>query len=233
MAHSNTLLVVASDVALSNSFATPFIVDGYQTVRATEGIAGMRLARTGHPDIIIVDADLPDVDGMMLCGMIRKQSASLIILLTDGTNELQRIVGLDIGADLCLVKPLSLAELRAWIHALLRRAGKHPVRPPPLVVGHLRLDLPQRRAWLSTQELRLTPKEFDLLACLMQHRGVVLPREQIIKAVWGKRMAPRSQTLEVHICWLRQKIEPDPDRPSYIQTVRMIGYRFDVPYSIR
>jgi DNA-binding response OmpR family regulator len=129
-----------------------------------------------------------------------------------------------------MTKPISLAELRARLHALLRRAerNKSP-RVQSLTIGDLRLDPRMRRAWLYKQELKLTPKEFELLAYLMRNRGVVVSRDQLLRDVWGGRVKPRSQTLEVHIRWLRQKVEPNPDRPIFIQTVRMIGYRFEDP----
>jgi DNA-binding response OmpR family regulator len=129
-----------------------------------------------------------------------------------------------------MVKPLSLAEMRARVRALLRRAiGTAAKRPQSFSVGDLRLDIDRRRAWSGEQELRLTSREFDLLAYFMRNRGLVLPREQLLKEVWGERVSNRSRTLEVHIRWLRQKVEPDPAQPTYIQTVRQIGYRFDAP----
>lgn len=225
-----TVLLVESDTDLAEALMSHFLADGYQVLRAPHGMAGMSLARDKRPDIIILDADLPGIDGITLCNMVRKQSSVPIIMLTNGADEFQRIVGLDSGADLCLVKPISPAELRARICSLLRRARKpQSPRPQPLAVGDLRLDTQRRRAWRGAQELQLTPKEFDLLAYLMRNCGLVLPREQLLKDVWGERVAPNSQTLEVHIRWLRQKVEPNPDRPTYIQTVRMVGYRFDRP----
>jgi len=188
----------------------------------------MNIARTVDPDAIIVDADLPGIDGITLCGIIRKRSPVPIIVLAAGAGEHQRIRALDMGADLCLLKPVSLAELDARIRSLLREHDR-VVLPQQLVVGDLRLDTHQRRAWLGDQALRLTLKEFDLLAYLMRNRGVVLPREQLVKDVWGIPAARGGQTLEVHICWLRQKVEPNPKQPRYIQTVRKIGYRFNEP----
>ena len=124
----------------------------------------------------------------------------------------------------------ALAELRARLRALLRRAerNKSP-RAQSLTIGDLRIDPRMRRAWLYDQELQLTPKEFELLAYLMRNRGVAVTRDQLLRDVWGGRVPLRSQTLDVHIRWLRQKVEPNPDQPVYIQTVRMIGYRFEGP----
>jgi glycosyltransferase involved in cell wall biosynthesis len=124
----------------------------------------------------------------------------------------------------------AMAELRARIRALLRRAERDKTpRTQALTIGDLRIDTSMRRAWLAGHELHLTPKEFELLAYLMRNRGLVLPRDQLLRDVWGGRVPARSQTLDVHIRWLRQKVEPDPNQPVYIQTVRMIGYRFEGP----
>jgi DNA-binding response OmpR family regulator len=224
------ILLVLSDAALSAVFAAFLLEEGYRVMRSSDGVGGLNLVRRMQPDLIILDAELHGIDGITLCGAIRKQAAMPIILLVDGADELQQVIGLDRGADLCMVKPVSLAELRARIRALLRRAERNKTpRAQPITVGDLHVDPQMRRAWLGEQELKLTPKEFDLLAYLMRNRGMVLPRDQLLRDVWGGRVAPRSQTLDVHIRWLRQKVEPDPDRPVYIQTVRMIGYRFEGP----
>lgn len=224
------LLLVQNDPALSASLLAFLQDEGYRVTRSSDGVGGLNLVRRIEPDLIILDADLPGIDGITLAGTIRKQATMPIILLTDGADELQQVIGLDRGADLCMVKPVSLPELRARIRALLRRAehNKSP-RARSLTIGNLRIDPHMRRAWLGEQELQLTPKEFELLAYLMRNRGLVLPRDQLLRDVWGGRVPARSQTLDVHIRWLRQKVEPDPNRPIYIQTVRMIGYRFEGP----
>ena len=224
------VLLVQSDPAISAPMAAFLDEEGYRVMRSSDGIGGLNLVRRTQPDLIILDADLPGIDGITLAGTIRKQAPTPIILLIDGADELQQVIGLDRGADLCLVKPVSLAELRARIRALLRRAehNKAP-RAQALSIGDLRIDPRMRRAWLGEQELQLTPKEFELLAYLMRNHGLVLPRDQLLRDVWGGRVPARSQTLDVHIRWLRQKVEPDPERPVYIQTVRMIGYRFQGP----
>jgi DNA-binding response OmpR family regulator len=224
------VLLIQSDFALAASLTSFLQEEGYRVVNSFDGVGTLNMISHAQPDLIILDVDLPGIDGITLCGTIRTQSTTPIILLTNGVDELQQMIGLDRGADLCLVKPVSLAELRARIHALLRRAERNKTpRTQSIAVGNLRLNPQMRRAWLGEQELKLTPKEFDLLAYLMRNRGVVLPRDQLLRDVWGSRVAARSQTLDVHIRWLRQKVELDPERPIYIQTVRMIGYRFQEP----
>ena len=225
-----TLLLIASDVDLNENLASYFRDEGYRIVQTTEGMESLRLVRASRPDLIIVDAALSADGAVALCGMLRKETSAPLILLTAGDDEFEQIIGLDMGADLCMIKPLSLAEMRARVRALLRRAiGTAAKRPQSFSVGGLRLDVDRRRAWADEQELRLTSREFDLLAYFMRNRGLVLPREQLLKEVWGERVSNRSRTLEVHIRWLRQKVEPDPAQPTYIQTVRQIGYRFDAP----
>jgi DNA-binding response OmpR family regulator len=225
-----TLLLIASDVDLNENLATYFRDEGYRIVQTTEGMESQRLVRASRPDLIIVDAALSADGAVALCGMLRKETSAPLILLTSGDDEFEQIIGLDMGADLCMIKPLSLAEMRARVRALLRRAiGTAAKRPQSFSVGELRLDVDRRRAWAGEQELRLTSREFDLLAYFMRNRGLVLPREQLLKEVWGERVSNHSRTLEVHIRWLRQKVEPDPAQPTYIQTVRQIGYRFDAP----
>ncbi|HEU5097669.1 MAG TPA: response regulator transcription factor [Roseiflexaceae bacterium] len=224
------LLVVENEPAHTSSLAAFLQAEGYRVTHSSNGVGSLNLVRRTQPDLIILDADLPGIDGITLAGAIRKQASTPIILLTDGADELQQVIGLDRGADLCMVKPVSLAELRARLRALLRRAERDKApRAQALTIGELRIDPSMRRAWLGGQELQLTPKEFELLAYLMRNRGLVLPREQLLRDVWGGRVPARSQTLDVHIRWLRQKVEPNPEQPIYIQTVRMIGYRFEGP----
>jgi DNA-binding response OmpR family regulator len=224
------LLLVLSDPARSSNLATFLEDSDYHVAHSPDGVAALNLARRSQPDLIILDVDLPGIDGITLCGMIRKQASTPIILFTNAGDELQQVIGFDRGADLCMVKPISNGELRARIRSLLRRAERSASpHSQSIAVGALRVDMRMRRAWLGGKELQLTPKEFELLSYLMQNRGLVLPRDQLLRDVWGGRVAPTSQTLDVHIRWLRQKVEPDPEQPVYIQTVRMIGYRFEGP----
>jgi DNA-binding response OmpR family regulator len=228
------LVLIEHDQELAATLMSFLTDEGYRVMHEGDGVLGLNLVRRISPDLVILDADLPGIDGITLCGTIRKQANMPIVLLTGGADELQQVVGLDRGADLCMVKPVSLAELRARLRALLRRAAqRHSARVQPLTVGELRLDIHRRRAWVGAEKLDLTPKEFELLAYMMRNHGVVLSREQLLRDVWGGRVAPTSQTLDVHIRWLRQKVEPDPDNPIYIQTVRMIGYRLQEPAADR
>jgi DNA-binding response OmpR family regulator len=230
MPQTPTLLLIVSDAALTETLLTYFRDDGYRLIHAADAGEGMRAVRSVRPDLIMLDAALSPDGAVVLCGMLRKETPAPLILLTSGADEFEQIIGLDMGADLCMVKPLSLAELRARIRALLRRASGAKARHiQSFTAGRLHLDIDRRRAWVGEHELHLTSREFDLLAYFMRNRGLVLPREQLLKDVWGERVSQHSRTLEVHVRWLRQKVEPDPAQPMYIQTVRQIGYRFDAP----
>lgn len=204
--------------------------EGYRLSVVHDGMAGLNQLRHEPPDLILLDAELKRIDGITLCGTIRKQSRAPIILITHRADEIQHVIGLDRGADLCLPRPFSTGELRARIRSLLRRTRSSPtVGTSTVAVGKLRVDGQVRRAWLGTSELQLTPREFELLAYLMQHRGVVITRDQLLRDVWGGRVGAASQTIDVHIRWLRQKIERNPEQPEYIRTVRMVGYRLEEP----
>lgn len=224
------ILLIQSDAASAAVLQRFLEGEGYQVSLARDGVAGLNLARRASADLMMIDADLPGIDGVTLCGALRAQMRTPIILLTAGGDELQKVVALDRGADLCMAKPVATGELRARIRSLLRRAARQAVaRTEALTAGDLRIDLQMRRAWLGGAELRLTPKEFELLVYLMQNRGIALSRELLLREVWHGRADARSQTLDVHIRWLRQKVEPNPNEPVYIRTVRMIGYRFEGP----
>jgi DNA-binding response OmpR family regulator len=230
MRQTQRMLLIESDPTLAAGLTTFLETEGYHVTLAADGVTGLNLVRRIQADLIIVDAELAGIDGITLCGAIRSQVGTPLILLTNGGDELQHVIGLDRGADLCMVKPISSGELRARIRSLLRRAAL--LSPPggqAIAIGDLRVDVQVRRAWLGDKELQLTPKEFELLAYLMKHRGMALSRDQLLKDVWGGRVDSSSQTLDVHIRWLRQKVEPHPDQPIYIRTVRMIGYRFEGP----
>jgi len=225
-----TLLLITTDAALSTTLTNYLGDQGYRVLATGEAIDGLRAIRSARPHLVLLDAALSPDGAVALCERVREETSAPLILLTSGHNELEQIVWLDRGADLCMVKPLALGELRARVRALLRRAEVPSQRQAhSFTAGNLRLDLDGRRAWDGDRELHLTSREFDLLACFMRHRGLVLPRTQLLREVWGERVSDQSRTLEVHIRWLRQKVEPDPAQPIYIQTVRQIGYRFDVP----
>jgi DNA-binding response OmpR family regulator len=199
---------------------------GYHVVTASDGAAALEKANANQPDLVILDLMLPELDGLTVCRSLRRASDVPILMLTARTSELDKIIGLESGADDYLTKPFSLGELQARIRALLRRATPRHERNE-IRSGDLVLNLVSRRAYQGEKELLLSPKEFNLLAELMRHRGVVLSRDLLLTRVWGSDFMGDDRTVDVHIRWLRGKIEADASSPRCVITVRSIGYRFE------
>lgn len=220
------ILVVDDEVTIRETLQYNLEKEGYEVITAADGAEALDMARSGKPDLIVLDLMLPKLDGLSVCRAIRKEQDMPIIMLTARTGEMDKIVGLESGADDYVVKPFSLGELLARIRAVLRRTPETS-RQDVLESGDLRLDLIARRVYIGDDELSLTPKEFDLLAELMRNRGMVLSRDLILTKVWGYDYLGDSRTVDVHIRWLREKIEEDPSNPERILTVRGVGYRFE------
>ncbi|MEJ5199965.1 MAG: response regulator transcription factor [Anaerolineae bacterium] len=220
------ILLVDDDPNLRDTLALNLRGAGYQVVTAADGASALALAQAEKPDLVILDLMLPELDGLSVCRSLRQASDVPVLVLTARTGELDKIVGLESGADDYMTKPFSLGELQARIRALLRRASPRRVSDE-LVSGDLTLNLISRRAFLAGRELALSPKEFSLLAELMRHQGAVLSRDLLLTRVWGYDFYGDSRTVDVHVRWLREKIEPDPANPQRIVTVRGIGYRFE------
>lgn len=221
------ILVVEDEATVRDTLELNLRAEGYEVTTAADGDAGLAAARRDRPDLIVLDVMLPGVDGLTVCRILRKESAVPIILLTARGMETDRIIGLETGADDYIVKPFSLGEFLARVRAALRRGQTTAGSPRELISGDLRLDLQGRRAYLKERELALTPREFDLLAALMRSPGVVLTRELLLASVWGDPYPGETRTVDVHISWLRKKIESDPNEPARITTVRGVGYRFE------
>ncbi len=231
---AETILLVDDDAMLRETLALNLRSSGYDVLTAADGMAALEITHARKPDLLILDLMLPELDGLTVCRSLRQTSSIPILMLTARTGELDRIVGLESGADDYLTKPFSVGELMARIRSLLRRAI--PRQPsdelragdgtPGLGEG-LVLNLISRRATLGERELILSPKEFGLLAELIRHRGALLSRDLLLNRVWGYDYAGDSRTVDVHVRWLREKIEVDPAVPRRIVTVRGIGYRFE------
>lgn len=224
-----TILLVEDEATLVQTIAYTLRREGYTVVTAGDGQTALTLAREARPDLVVLDLMLPGLDGFEVCRRLRAESAVPILILSARDTEIDRVVGLEIGADDYLTKPFSLRELLARIRALLRRmrllAEIPAAETPPLQVGDLTIDPAGRRVWRNGQELLLKPREFDLLLFLARHRGQVFSREQLLDRVWGYEHAVDSRTVDVHVRWLRAKIEDDPRTPRRLQTVRGVGYR--------
>ena len=220
------ILIVEDDATLLETIAYNLTNEGYDVIKAADGIKGLDTARAEKPDLVILDLMLPGLDGLSVCRAIRHEMSVPIMMLTARSGEVDRIVGLDSGADDYVVKPFSLGELLARIRAILRR-GRPAAAATSLESGDLTLNLVSHKARRAGQELVLAPKEFDLLAELIRHKGAVLSRDLLLQRVWGFDFAGDTRTVDVHIRWLREKVEADAANPLRIQTVRGIGYRFE------
>lgn len=224
-----TILLVEDELTFAETLRYNLEREGYSVIHAPDGVEGLELARRQQPDLIVLDIMLPRLDGFSVCRILRQESDIPVIILTARQDEVDRIAGLELGADDYITKPFSLGEFLARLRAILRRSEAHPrtIGREVLSAGAIKVDISSRRAWRDTNELSLAQKEFDLLTCLIRNRGIALTRDLLLERVWGAEFAGDSRTVDVHIRWLREKIERDPAHPRYIQTVRGVGYRFD------
>jgi DNA-binding response OmpR family regulator len=220
------ILLVEDDATLRHTLALNLRAEGYQLVEADDGERGLAAGRSEAPDLVVLDVMLPRLDGLTVCRLLRRESGVPIILLTARGAEADRIIGLETGADDYIVKPFSLGEFLARVRAALRR-GAAAAPADVLISGDLRLDLEARRLTRAGRPVALAPREFDLLALLMKHRGAVMSRGLLLSRVWGDDYVGDARTVDVHIHWLRQKLEADPSQPVRLQTVRGVGYRFE------
>lgn len=236
----NKILVVDDEVVLLETIVYNLELAGYQVYTAADGASALEMAHREKPDLMILDLMLPVMDGLEVCRQLRREddtAGMLILMLTAKSDEIDKVVGLEVGADDYVTKPFSKHELLARVRALLRRQGKialaenssddqqTPRRVPrTLICGPLEMNLDGRRVFRSGQEIDLQPKQYELLKCLMQNRGTVLTRDQLLQNVWGYDYAGDTRTVDVHVRWLREKLEEDPANPKLIQTVRGVGY---------
>jgi DNA-binding response OmpR family regulator len=230
------ILIVEDEPILQETLAYNLTRQGFLVETAGDGLRGLELARRTQPDLILLDIMLPGMDGFEVCRIIRQEMNVPILMLTARDDEIDRVIGLEIGADDYITKPFSMRELMARVKAqlrrvrLLRQEAETPVEASPkeiLRFGNLALDLTRREVTLSDQVLALKPKEFELLLYLARHRGQALSRELILEEVWGWNYRGGSRTVDVHVRWLRAKLELDPANPTRIVTVRSVGYRFE------
>ena len=225
------ILVVEDDRNLLETIKYNLVKEGYATLVAADGAEALAVARNDKPDLIILDIMLPVIDGFEVCRILRKEMTVPIIMLTARTGETDRIMGLDTGADDYMTKPFSIRELLARIRALLRRAGmaetKLPENAATIKIGDITIDLNRHRVSNKEQTLELTAKEYDLLVFLAQNESYVFNREQLLEKVWGYDFAGDTRTVDVHIRWLRQKLEADPANPKHLLTIRGTGYKIE------
>ena len=228
----NTVLVIEDEPNLLAALEYTLDQAGYAVLTAIDGESGLRLARTRSPDLLVLDVMLPSLDGFEICRIIRRESDIPILMLTARGEEVDRVVGLELGADDYVTKPFSMRELLARIRGLLRRApnptstGSYS-ESEVLRSGDLTIDLASHSVTLEDKPLNMKPREFSLLSLLAANRGRAFTRDQILERLWGHDYIGDSRTVDVHVRWLREKIEPEPSKPRRIITIRGVGYRFD------
>jgi DNA-binding response OmpR family regulator len=235
-----TILVVEDEPSLQETLAYNLQKQGYTVETASDGRAALEIARRVQPDCLLLDIMLPGLDGVEVCKTLRREGFSApILMLTARDDEIDRVVGLEIGADDYITKPFSMRELMARVKAQLRRSQvirdemeKLKVEPPApqteaLTFANLTINMTRREVTLDGEVLALKPQEYDLLVFFAEHKGQMLSREFVLERVWGWDYIGDSRTVDVHVRWLRQKIEPDSANPVRIVTVRGGGYRFE------
>ena len=227
------ILVVEDEENILEAIRYNLEAQGYEALTATDGQTGLAAARAERPDLVILDVMLPSMDGLEVCRAIRREQDMPIVILTARDEEVDRIVGLELGADDYVTKPFSMRELMARVRAHIRRYRPGTGSSAPeagegtLVSGNLELDAAGHRVRLAGRELSLRPREFRLLALFMRRVGRALTRDQVLEALWSQDYIGDARTVDVHVRWLREKIEEDPGRPTRIVTVRGVGYRFE------
>lgn len=222
------ILIIEDDAAMLRGLKDNFEFSGYTVMTATDGDRGLQLSMDKKPDLILLDIMLPGVNGYEICRQLREAELDMpIIMLTAKSQESDIVLGLNLGADDYVAKPFRIKELLARVQAFLRRRQQEA--PEQVAFGDCRLELAARRLFKKGREVELTPKEFELLAFLVRQAGRALTRDQILNAVWGYDLIVTGRSVDRCINTLRGKIEAHPDRPVFIQTVRAIGYRFEMP----
>jgi DNA-binding response OmpR family regulator len=229
-----TVLIVEDDRTLLDLLKYNLNKEGYRPLTATDGLLGLEMARREKPDLIILDIMLPRMDGMEVCRTLRKEMTIPILMLTAKAEEIDKVLGLEIGADDYMTKPFSMRELLARVHAMLRRSEmlqstveKNNAEQESIHSGQLEIDIGRHNIKYNGRTLEMTPKEFDLLVFLVRNKGQVFNREILLSKVWGYDYAGDTRTVDVHIRWLREKTEENPESPVHLITVRGVGYKYE------
>ena len=231
----NKVLLVEDDRTLLDVLKYNLTKEGHDVITACDGVEALNMARDKKPDLIVLDVMLPKLDGFEVCRILRRETTTPILMLTAKASETDKVVGLELGADDYMTKPFSMREFLARIKAMLRRSemmkmvesSAKETTPSIIKVGGLEIDFARHKVSQSGTTIDLSPKEFDLLAFLLKNREQVFSRDQLLEKVWGYDYAGDTRTVDVHIRWLRQKIEVAPANPRHLLTVRGIGYKFE------
>jgi two-component system OmpR family response regulator len=231
----NKVLLVEDDRTLLDVLKYNLTKEGHDVITASDGVEALDVARDNKPDLIVLDVMLPKLDGFEVCRILRREMTVPILMLTAKASETDKVVGLELGADDYMTKPFSMREFLARIRAMLRRAemtriaasSAQETAPSIIKTGGLEIDFARHKVSQSGTSIDLSPKEFDLLTFLVKNREQVFSRDQLLEKVWGYDYAGDTRTVDVHVRWLRQKIEVDPANPGHLLTVRGIGYKFE------
>jgi DNA-binding response OmpR family regulator len=231
---ARTVLVVDDETTLRETLAEALRQDGLQVLTAADGKEALERFRAGSPDLVLLDLMLPQVSGIEVCRILRRESTVPIVMLTARDGEIDKVVGLELGADDYVTKPFSLRELMARIRTQLRRLDRldegaatvsdRPSGSGPVELDAVTVDVAGHRLLREGKELFVKPKAFELLSFLLRNPGQVFTRDQLLEKVWGYDYAGESRTVDVHVHWLRAAIEADPSTPRFLQTVRGVGY---------
>ena len=222
------ILVVDDEALLVKGIRFNLQNEGYTVITGSDGLEAVQLVQEQHPDLVVLDVMMPNMDGMTACGKIREFSNVPIILLTAKTDDMDKLMGFEHGADDYLTKPFNILELKARIRALLRRAGTASTKSPAneLTIGSITLDLDARNAYHQNELVDLTAKEFDVIEFLMRNPNRVYSREALLDTIWAYEYRSDIRTVDVHIRRLREKLEDNPAEPKYILTKWGVGYYF-------
>jgi DNA-binding response OmpR family regulator len=228
---ARTILVVEDESTLRETLVEALEGEGYRAIGAADGREALERFRADRPDLVLLDLMLPELSGVEVTRIVRAESDVPIVMLTAKDAEIDKVVGLELGADDYVTKPFSLRELTARIRALFRRSEQRAAEPPPALVdlGRVQLDTAGHRLLRDGVELPLKPKAFELLSFLVRHPGQVFTRDQLLEHVWGYDYAGETRTVDVHVHWLRARIEEEPGHPVLLHTVRGVGYVFRRP----
>lgn len=225
------ILVIEDDATLLAVLKYNLLKEGYEVSTAVDGVQGLESARAQKPDFIILDVMLPRMNGFEVCRILRHEMTVPIFILTAKDDEIDKVVGLDLGADDYLTKPFKMRELLARIRAIFRRSEireSSPAGSETLIkTTDLEIDTARHKVTLRGKSLELTPKEFELLSHLVRNPGIVFNREQLLEKVWGYDYPGDTRTVDVHIRWLREKIEKNSEEPKHLITLRGVGYKFE------
>jgi DNA-binding response OmpR family regulator len=225
---NSKILIVEDDPNLLEALKYNVRKEGHDVISAVDGVQALEVARRDKPDLILLDIMLPKMSGFEVCRILRKEMIVPILMLTARDDEVDKVVGLDLGADDYITKPFSMRELLARIRAMLRRVEMQTTTvEKPIKSGDIEIDTSHHLITKAGKTLNLTPKEFDLLTFLTRNRSLVFSRDQLLEKVWGYDYSGDTRTVDVHVRWLREKIEDNPDEPKRLLTIRGVGYKLE------